>query len=168
MALQERRTKFCAPCSGKGRLTWGIKFSISKGKGSGISIGCTGGHILADRVCDMVTDVLGQKSDKKTPVCETVVWLLPDWVKNLNASVRRPSKLPLIDGQRTPALELLPSRSWQMRWRRPKGGEFSFLTSDADIKKEKKKTKFTPFHSAPLYVAIRKATILTPASVVYQ
>ncbi len=30
-------------------------------------------HGLADRVRGMVTDVLGQKSDKKNPVCETVV-----------------------------------------------------------------------------------------------
>ncbi len=38
-------------------------------------------HSLTDRVCGMVTDVLGQKSDKKTPVCETVVWPLTSWSK---------------------------------------------------------------------------------------
>ncbi len=32
----------------------------------------------------------------------------------------------------------------------------------------KKLTKFVPFLSAPSYAAIRKATILTPPSVVYQ
>ncbi len=32
----------------------------------------------------------------------------------------------------------------------------------------KSKKKFAPFRSAPLYVAIRNATILTPASVIYQ
>ncbi len=71
----------------------------------------------------MVTDVLGQKSDNKNPVCETMVWPLTlkkpgpgdrgmvtaRLGKNLNAGIRRPPKLPLIDGQWTLALELLPS-----------------------------------------------------------
>ncbi len=69
---------------------------------------------LTDRVRGMVTDVPGQKRDKKNglwdrgmaidilvknnleknpgknPVRETDVWSLPDRVKNLNTGVRRP------------------------------------------------------------------------------
>ncbi len=60
-----------------------------------------------------------------------------DLVKNLNASVRRPSKVPLIAGPRTPALNLLPTRWPQIRWRRTERDEFSFLTSDTDVKEKK-------------------------------
>ncbi len=49
----------------------------------------------------MVTDV------KKT--WENEVRSLSDRVKNLNAGVHRPSKLPLIDKRWMPALELVPS-----------------------------------------------------------
>ncbi len=58
-------------------------------------------------------------------------------MKNLNGGVRRPLKLPIIDGGRTLVLKLLPSRSLQIQWRRTERGEFSFLTFDADVKKKK-------------------------------
>ncbi len=58
-------------------------------------------------------------------------------MKNLNAGVCHPSKLPVIDGGRTPALKLLPSGSPQIRWHGTEKGEFSFLMSDADIEKKK-------------------------------
>ncbi len=58
-------------------------------------------------------------------------------MKNLNASVCHPSKLPVIDAGWTPALKLLPSGSPQIRWRRMEMDKFSFLTSDAYVKKKK-------------------------------
>ncbi len=87
----------------------------------------------------MVTDVPGQKKDlKKTPVCETMVWPLTSWSKTtLKKNEKKPGprdrdmvtagrgqkpecrasssiKLPLIDGRRTPGLELLPFQSPQI------------------------------------------------------
>ncbi len=50
-----------------------------------------------------------------------------DLVKNLNASVRRPSKLSLIDGPRTPALKLLSSGLSQIRWCGTKGANSAFF-----------------------------------------
>ncbi len=58
-------------------------------------------------------------------------------------------KLPLIDGWRTPGLELLPFQLLQIRWRGTEGGKFSFLTSDVKIKKE---AEFAHFRSAPSYL----------------
>ncbi len=52
-----------------------------------------------------------------------------DQVKNLNAGVYRPSKLPLIDGPRMPALKLLPSGS------NGANSAFFFLMSVSDVKK---------------------------------
>ncbi len=78
----------------------------------------------------MATDVKKTRSVRQ-------IWSLVDWVKNLNAGIRRPSKLPIIDGGRMLALKLLPSGLPQIRWRGMEGGEFSFLTSDADVKKKK-------------------------------
>ncbi len=101
----------------------------------------------------------------KNLVRETEVWSLPDRVKNLNADVRRPSKLPLINERQMPELELLASRSPQIQWCGPEGGEFRFLTSDADVKGKKLNS---PFRSAPSYAAIRKVTNLTPVFIVYQ
>ncbi len=80
---------------------------------------------------------MSKKWQKKNLVCETEVWSLADRVKNLNAGIRHPSKLSIIDGAWTPALKLLPSGSPQIRWRRTEGAEFSFLTSDTDVKKKK-------------------------------
>ncbi len=82
----------------------------------------------------MVTDVPGQKRDKK-PVCKTMVWPLMFWSKTTfkkNGKKPGPSdrsmvfaglcqkperqrplsiKLPLIVGRQMPGLELLPFRS---------------------------------------------------------
>ncbi len=108
-----------------------------------------------------------EKVTRKNPVCETEVWSLADRVKNLNAGIPRPSKLPVTDGGRMPVLKLLPSGSLQIRWCGTERGEFSFLTSDADIKK--KKAEFVPFcFHVIVFAAIRKANILRPASVVHQ
>ncbi len=87
---------------------------------------------------------------EKNPVCETKVWSLAARVKNLNAGVRRLSKLSITDGGRTPVLKLLPSRLPQIRWHGIERGEFTFLMSDTDVKK--KKAEFGPFHSAPSYL----------------
>ncbi len=69
-----------------------------------------------------------EKVKGKKRVCETEVWSLVDRVKNLNAGIRRPSKLSLIDKRRTAALKLLPSGSPQIQWRGREGGEFSFFS----------------------------------------
>ncbi len=55
-------------------------------------------------------------------------------------------KLPLIDGWRAAALKLLLSGSPQIRGRGMEWGEFSFWTSDANVK-IKKKSEFEPFRS---------------------
>ncbi len=99
-------------------------------------------HGLTDRVSGMVTDVLGQKSDTKKTVCETVVWPLTlkkpgpgDWGmvttrlgQEPDAGIHHPSKLSLIDKRRTAALKLLPSGSLQIRWRGTEEEEFSFFS----------------------------------------
>ncbi len=77
---------------------------------------------------------------------------------------RRPSsiKLYLIDGRRTPVLELLPFRSRQIRRRRIEGGKFRIFFSwhrgqmYADVKKEKKIIRSIPFH-AIIFAAIRRS-----------
>ncbi len=68
-----------------------------------------------------------EKVTEKNPVCETEVWSLANWVKNLNTGVRRPSKLSLIDKRRKAALKLLPSGSPQIQWCGMEGEEFSFF-----------------------------------------
>ncbi len=102
-----------------------------------------------------------EKVTEKILVCETVVWPLTlkkpgpgdrgmvtaRPVKNLNAGVRRPSKLALIDGQRTPMLELVPSGTPQIRWCGPEGSEFRvfFLTSMSDkCRRQEKKINSPP------------------------
>ncbi len=89
-------------------------------------------------------------TDVKTLVRETEVWSLADWVKNLNASVCRPSKLPLIDRRWMPVLELVPSELPQIRWHGLECSEFRVFFF-LDIRP-------LPFHTI-IFAVIRKATI---------
>ncbi len=91
---------------------------------------------------------------------------MADQVENLNAGIRRPSKLPFIDGGRVPALKLLPA--WIVANSMGQNGEGQIQLFNIWRQCQEKKTKFVPLRSAPSYAAIRKATILTPASIVYQ
>ncbi len=112
----------------------------------------------------MATDI------KKNPVRKTEVWSLPDRVKNLNAGVCHPSKLPLIDRRRMPANCCLPDRRKYDDAKR-KGANLVFfprcrLTSDVEVKK-KNRIRALLVHTI-LFAEIQKATILTLASVVHQ
>ncbi len=80
----------------------------------------------------------------------------------------------LIDDGRRRIVAFRIARSPQIRWRGTEGGEFSFLflswrwrMSDADIKKKNPEFAPLPFR-AIVFAAIGKATILTPATTVYQ
>ncbi len=119
-------------------------------------------HGLTDGVRCMVTVILGQKSDKKYLVCETVVWPLalkkpvPGDRGMVTAGLgqkpehRHPSSIKTSPYWWMPAasVRIVAFRIAANTIARTGRGEFSFLTSDADIKKEKKTTKFAPFHSA--------------------
>ncbi len=124
-------------------------------------------HSLADRVCGMVTDVLGQKSVKKNPVCETMVWLLPRLGQKPER--RRPSSIKTSPywwttdvGVRIVAFRIAANAMAQTE-----RGRIQLFNVWRWSQERKKTTKFAPFHSTPWYASI-KATILTPASVVYQ
>ncbi len=98
-------------------------------------------HGLIDRVCGMVTDILGEKSDKKTGLWDCgmatdVKKIGPGDRGMVTAGLgqkperRRPSsiRISFIEKQRTTALKLLPSGSPQIRWHGMEGGEFSFFS----------------------------------------
>ncbi len=107
---------------------------------------------------------MSKKWQKKNPVCETAVWSLtlkkpgpgdrgtiigrPG--EKPECRVRRPSKLPVIDGGRTPALKLLPSGSPQIRWRRMERGRIQLF--NIWRRRQEKKGKFAPFRSPPSYL----------------
>ncbi len=127
-------------------------------------------HGLTDWVYGMVTDILDQKSDKKNVVCETVVWLLT--LKKAGLGDRgmvtarlgqkperqRPSSIKTspywwaTDAVvRIGALQIAVNTMVRTRRERIQG---FFL--DVDVRctptSRRKKTKFTPFCSAPSYL----------------
>ncbi len=73
--------------------------------------------------------IRGSSDGQRMLVFQFLTQSASDRVKNLNVGVRHPSKLPVIDGGRTPALKLLPSGLPQIRWHGTKEGEFSFFFS---------------------------------------
>ncbi len=108
---------------------------------------------------------------KKNPVCETMVWPLTFRSKTTEKkngknpgprdqgmvparSGQKPEhrpplsiKLPLIDGQWTPGLELLPFRSLKIQWRGTEGGNSDFFYLDVGVRRSK--PEFAPIRSAP-------------------
>ncbi len=131
------------------------------------------------RVHGMITDVLGQKSNKKT-ACETVVWpltlkkrgpgdrgMVTAWPGE-KPERRRPSSIKTSPywwttdaGVRIVAFRI--AANTMARTGRGRIQHFNVWCQH-----QEKKTKFAPFCSVPSYAAIQKATILTPVSVVYQ
>ncbi len=113
--------------------------------------------------------IRGSFDGRRTPTFRFLTWSLADWVKNLNADICRPSKLPLIDRQWTLVNCCLPDR-YNYDGVEQKGSNLVFFswqrTSDIDVKK-KIWIRSLPV-STIVFAAIGKEPILTPASVVHQ